>query len=290
MTSTDPRPADVHADSSSRTVAPLRSPDWKRVIGIIGGLGPYAHLEFERHLLRATAERLGRPARDQDYPSWLLSSLPTTPDRTDALLSDGISPLDALVQSASRLSGADFAVIPCNTAHAFLGPLRERVDLPIIDMVDEAAAAALAHVGNDGCIGVLAATGTLHSHLYQNAIAKRAPGARIVTPLDLPDGDNLQESLVMEPIFGALVGGNRAGGGIKSGAFQDPTHLKRLAGPMIAAARKLSDNGAQIILLACTEIPLVLTSDRFDESRLLDPMRAAADASISIALDERSLP
>ena len=267
-----------------------RTPSWKRVIGIIGGLGPYAHLELERHLLAVTAGRLSRPARDQDYPSWLLSCLPATPDRTDALLASGESPLEALVRSASRLNHADFGVIPCNTAHAFLGPLRQRVALPILDMIDEAATHALALVGDTGCVGVLAATGTLHSGLYQSRVEKRAPGATVLTLHDLPDGPNLQEDLVMAPIFGKLVRGDRAGGGIKSGAFQDPREAQRLTNPLVSAARKLKEHGAEVILMACTEIPLVLSSRSFSDCVLIDPMRTAAEASIAIALGERGLP
>ena len=59
---------------------------WKRVIGILGGLGPHAHVEFERLLLARTEAGLDRPARDQDYPPWLLSSVPPTPDRPRAIL------------------------------------------------------------------------------------------------------------------------------------------------------------------------------------------------------------
>jgi aspartate racemase len=131
----------------------LTRPHWKRVIGIMGGLGPHAHIELERLILAATADILGRPAQDQDYPAWILSSVPATPDRTAALLSGGPSPLAALEESARRLCGrfgADFAVIPCNTAHAFLEELRPRVSIPIFDMVTETVKEALERVGPSG--------------------------------------------------------------------------------------------------------------------------------------------
>ena len=86
-----------------------RAGQTRRVIGIAGGMGPHAHLEFERRLLAA----IERPSSDQDYPEWVVSSVPDTPDRTVALLEGGPSPIPSLLRSFERLaaSGADFAVM-----------------------------------------------------------------------------------------------------------------------------------------------------------------------------------
>ncbi len=271
----------------------MNQPSWKHVIGILGGLGPHAHIEFERLLLDATAKVLGRAARDQDYPPWVVSSLPGTPDRTRSLLEGSESPIDAMVESASRLKGAAFGVIPCNTAHAFLEELRRRAPLPFLDMIQVAAERAVERVGSKGTIGVLAASGTLRSELYRKRIEALAPGARVVSPLDLEDGERLQEQLVMEPVFGPFRDGKRAGGGIKSGAFRDPKRREELAAPMREAARKLADAGASLVLTACTEIPLVLSrngSGPLCEVPLLDPMEVAAEEAVEIALGEKPLP
>jgi hypothetical protein len=107
-----------------------------------------------------------------------------------------------------------------------------------------------------------------------------------VSPLDLPDGEELQERLVMEPIFGP----RRAGGGIKSGAFRDPRRREELAEPLREAARRLAAAGAEVVLTACTEIPLVLGRDSVGSIPLLDPMAVAARESIDIALGRRPLP
>jgi aspartate racemase len=269
----------------------MTRPPWKHVIGILGGLGPHAHIEFESLLLDAAGNALGRPAIDQDYPSWVVSSIPATPDRTRALLEGAESPVEALVESASRLSQAAFAVIPCNTAHAFLDEVRRRTRLPFLDMIRITAERAVERVGSRGTIGILAATGTLRADLYRKRIQELAPAARVVSPLDLEGGEELQERLVMEPIFGPLGGeGRRAGGGIKSGAFHDPRKKEELAEPMRVAARKLADSGAQVVLTACTEIPLVLGRESVGQIPLLDPMAVAAEEAIAIALGRKPLP
>ncbi len=95
----------------------------QRLIGIVGGLGPFAHLDFERKLLEAARELTGATA-DQDFPEWVLSSIPQTPDRTEAFLGHAEDPSPVLLRSLERVrrAGADFAVVACNTAHLFLEP------------------------------------------------------------------------------------------------------------------------------------------------------------------------
>ncbi|WP_043115110.1 aspartate/glutamate racemase family protein, partial [Pseudacidovorax intermedius] len=68
-------------------------------IGILGGMGPLATVDFMRKILAAT------PARcDQEHLPLLVSSIPQIPDRTAAFLGEGTSPLPALVSSARRLA------------------------------------------------------------------------------------------------------------------------------------------------------------------------------------------
>lgn len=269
-------------------MASTSSAGWARTIGIVGGLGPYAHIEFERLLLRATERLFGRPLLDQDYPPWILISTPQTPDRTRSIREEGPSPLEALTRSLRQVAGsaefpgADFAVIPCNSAHAWLPQLRQRVGLPILDMVTEAIGVARERSGPQGRIGVLATTGALRAGLF------RSPGDPSI--IALPDldldggGEDLQEQLVMTPIYGPLVEGRRVGGGIKSGNLADSV------APLRRAVAHLARAGARLVLAGCTEIPLVLGREPVDGVLLLDPMQVAADAAVAIAAGRRRLP
>lgn len=283
---------------------PRSEQQFRHVIGIVGGLGPFAHLELERQLLIATARRLGRPPCDQDFPEWIASSIPTTPDRTEALLGDGPSPLPWLERSVRRLcctdaGGADFAVIACNTAHAFLHQLRRRVRVPILDMIEETARAACERVGPNGKVGLLATTGTLQAEIYPKAIARTGACVRAISLLDVRDGEHdgawLQEHLVMEPIYGPKQDGERAGGGIKSGLVDEDeaeaeATRERAAGPLRRAVKLLADHGAELCILACTEIPLALGRAPVEGVPLLDPIEVIASAAIAIAAGDRPVP
>ncbi|MCP4202350.1 MAG: aspartate/glutamate racemase family protein [bacterium] len=265
---------------------------WARVLGIVGGLGPHAHIRFERLLLReAEARALGTVLGDRDYPPFLVSSLPGTPDRTEYVLGRGPSPLPWLERSLRALEaaggagdgvGADFAVIACNAAHVVLPELRAAKILPILDLVSE----TIAHVRGRSAVrtvGLLATTGTLVAGLYQKACA--AHGLDAMSLLDLPGGERLQESLVMASIYGTAKQP-----GIKGGAHRQPEHRDRLQCALERAVALLRDAGGDLVVTACTEIPLVL-SPRGPGSPLgvevVDPLEVAARAAIAVAAGER---
>jgi aspartate racemase len=252
---------------------------WQRVIGIAGGMGPHAHMELERRLLAA----IEHPSSDQDYPEWVVSSVPHTPDRTVALLEGGASPMPWLLRSFERLaSSADFAVLTCITAHAFLDEIRAQVRLPILDIVELTLAEAARRFGPAARIGVLATTGALKGCVYRSSAARVAPALELISLLDLPGGGVLQEELVMRPIYGP--------GGIKCGGDRDletgASHRDTLA----AAARRLAGEGAVCVITGCTEIPLALGREPVDGIPLLDPLDLAARTAVRIARGELPLP
>jgi len=114
----------------------------KRVIGILGGMGPEATVALYKRILDRTPAK-----RDQDHLRVIIDSNPKIPDRTAAIVGKGESPLPMMTEGVRNLErvGADFLIIPCNTAHHWLSELRKAVSIPIIDMVGETAAAVAAH-------------------------------------------------------------------------------------------------------------------------------------------------
>ena len=249
----------------------------ERLIGIVGGLGPFAHIDFERKLLDAASELIGA-RRDQDFPQWVLSSIPQTPDRTEAYFGEADDPTPVLLRSLERLrrAGANFAVVACNTAHLFLERLQEESPLPIVSLIEVTADEA-ARVAPGGSVGLLATSGTLRSRLYHDPLAAR--GLRPVSPFDLEDGEELQLRSVMEPIYGPWVDGLHQGGGIKTdgGSARARALLEEAAGRLVA------DGGADVLVAGCTEIPLALEGAEVAGRPLLDPARLLAAAAVRYA-------
>ena len=201
-----------------------------KIAGVLGGMGPDATVDFMAKVIAAT------PAEtDQDHVRLLVDQNPGVPSRQAALLGNGEDPGPTLAAMAAGLeqAGADFLVMPCNTAHAFAAAIRDAVSIPLVSIIDVTVEACRDH----GTVGLVSTAGCLEANLYQDALV--AAGKTLV----LPDADEVAEMsrLVFE---------------IKHGNRSDDVALR-----MQQTANALVGRGAEVIVAACTEIPLVLTPD-----------------------------
>ena len=200
------------------------------LLGVLGGMGPLATIHFYRTLVTLT------PAgSDQEHLPTVIWSDPTIPDRTRALIGGGRSPLPHLHRGMRHLenAGATAIAIPCNTAHAYVPALTVRADVPIIDMVRATVADCAARLPSGGVIGMLATRGTRYAALYDTAAQE--VGLRVAYP-----NDGAQARLVDPAIAQVKSGGDLVE-----------------AGSLVAqAAQRLTDDGAGVVVGACTEIPV----------------------------------
>lgn len=224
-----------------------------RTIGILGGMGPLATADLYYKIIRATPAR-----RDQEHLHAIIDSDPSIPDRTAALRGTGPDALPGLVQSAQRLelAGADFIVMPCNTAHAFLAGLRAQLRVPVIDMIAETADRVRQDFPAARRIGILAYRGTIETGLYHRALRERG-----LDPLS-PSLD--EQGRLVDAAIDAVKGND----------------TRPVVGRWLAeAGAQLVAAGAEVVLAACTEIPLVLTPAMV-EAPLLDPTQILAEAAV----------
>jgi aspartate racemase len=223
------------------------------VVGVLGGMGPDATARLFQLLIEAT------PAtRDQDHLRILIDNNTKVPDRMAAILGQGADPFPYLEASARTLetAGADFLVMPCNTAHYWLGDLRQRVGVPIVDMVTETAAAVRAHRPALERVGLLATAGARRVRLYEEALSRAGLLALHTTPEE--------QEFIMTAIYEIKAGDRAVGAG-----------LARIG-------RSLLGRGAEGVILGCTELSLV------DEMRelgcpLFDPLVIVARRTVEIA-------
>ena len=229
------------------------------VVGVLGGMGPLATIDFLGKLVAAT------PAdTDQDHVPFVVSAIPQVPDRTQAFRGEGPSPLAAMISSAQRVkaAGAGLAVIACNTAHLWFDDIEDALGLPMIHLVDAALQDAIALAGPGGRIGLLGTDATLASGLYVNRAA--ATGLAPVHWL-LPTAREMIDCV------------ERGIDAVKSGDLA--TGLERLA----RAARRLNDRGADVVILGCTEIPVVL-NDANSPVPVVDATAALARRAVAWSL------
>lgn len=204
-----------------------------KTIGIIGGVGPLATADFLTKLLK-----LAQAPTDQDYPPVIAYSNSLIPDRTKALKGEGESPLEALKETGRTLfeSGAEILCIPCNTAHAWIDEVQADLPVPVVSIIDACVNAIVTHHPQARRIGVLATSGTRMHGLYHRALSQAG-----LEPLHV---NETMQAQVMQAIYGER--------GIKAGFINE-------ARPLLEAAQQsLLDQGAEVIILGCTELPLVL--------------------------------
>ena len=224
------------------------------MIGVLGGMGPAATVDFLAKLIRLT------PAdQDQDHVPVTVLSDPRIPDRMAAVLEGrGPSPLDALRRGIRTLeqAGAACIAIPCNSAHFWYDELLETSNVPILHIADTVLADLARRDGVDSPVGLLATAATLEAGFYQ----ERLSGAGYACTLPAAD---VTASCVLPAI--ALVKRDRAVD----------------AAPLLArAVDHLIERGARSVLLACTELPLALAA-MCDAPPCLDATEALARACIA---------
>ncbi|MEL7646511.1 MAG: amino acid racemase [Sedimentibacter sp.] len=225
-----------------------------KTIGIIGGMGPLAtvHL-YERIVLRTKA------LKDQDHIRVLIDSNTNIPDRTKAIIGDGEDPTVELIKSAKLLEkgGADFLIMPCNTAHYFIDKIQSSVHIPFVNMVQETVKRTVDDFGRDAVVGILATDGTIKSKIYENYYASL--GIKTVVP------QKSQES-VMKFIYDV----------IKKGNYNEGTDL------LFEAVEELKQLEATAFLLGCTELSSAQYLYKFEGS-FINPIEVLTEKSIEFA-------
>lgn len=225
----------------------------KKIIGVLGGYGPKATAEFFSLLINEK-----QVEKDWENLHIILDNNPRIPSRARAYLFDETSPIELMFEGIERLkkSGADFFVCPCNSAHYFLRKEKEKLPLPMLDMVE--VMAELIKEKKLKKIGLIGSEVTALSKMYDSELEKincevihvdNLENVRFVietgkTGLNLPKGKQVLEELIEE----------------------------------------LKNKGAELILFACTELSLVIPVEAYFKGFILDTNTALAQYTVEYSL------
>ena len=231
----------------------------KKNIGIVGGMGPEATADLFLKIIKATPAK-----KDQDHIRVFIDNNTNIPDRTKAILGEGDSPLTAMKDTVSKLKqvGAEILVMPCNTAHYFYNDIATDKDLTFLHMMKETANYIKQQYPHARKIGILATSGTIQSQMYHKALK-----ANDLIPLEPSEND---QTKVMDAIY--------ASWGIKAGNY---TKSKQY---LLEVAQQLIEQGAQVLILGCTEIPLVIKEEDLTLP-IVDATQVLAEAAVKAAFN-----
>ena len=204
-------------------------------IGIIGGLGPEATADYYRRIVSYFHGR----SQSLSTPEIIIYSVDiaelfkfVADKRWDSLGDWLISKLTAL-----KSAGADFAAISANTPHIAFDQVQARSPLPLISIVE----ATLESAKSNGLkkVGLLGTQFTMQSNFFGDSFARE--NIAVVVPNDA-EQEYIHDKLMSE---------------IELGVFNEATRQELAA----IIARMKNRDGIDAVILGCTELPLILSSD-----------------------------
>ncbi|MCK4358465.1 MAG: aspartate/glutamate racemase family protein [Candidatus Cloacimonetes bacterium] len=240
----------------------------KKIVGIVGGVGPYAGIDLTRKIFEQTEAK-----RDQEHlPIALLSIPQEIEDRTLFLLGQtSINPAYAILKIIEKLEemGASVVGIPCNTAHTpqIFDVIVENLkkadsSIKLVHMINEVARFIQENHPQIRNVGVLSTTGTYKTKVYPIILGQK--GMNVILPNDVLQ--DIIHTAIYDPIYG-----------IKAQSNPVTQIAKR---KLIEGINYLQKEGAEAIVLGCTEITIAITDNKIGKTIIIDPTLILARALI----------
>jgi len=224
-----------------------------RLMGVLGGMGPAATIDFLAKVLRATPA-----SSDQEHVPMIVHDVPQIFDRVAPIFAGTDEPLAAMQQGVLRLEGAgvEAIAIACVTAHHWYDRLAATVNVPILHIAD-ASVVKLQTENAPRRLGLLATRGTCKSGFFSQRLAEQG------YDLILPD-----EAIQLH-LDQAIAAVKRA-------------DLVLAAEAAEAAGAAFAKTGIERFLIACTELPIAFAPTRYN-ALAVDSTLALAEACVAFS-------
>ena len=224
----------------------------EKIIGILGGVGPWATVELFRRILEGVSA-----SRDQDYPEIIVYCNSKIPNRIQSIRGEGKDCTDSLQNTAKTLeaSGVDFIIIASCGTHYYYEEVQRAVKIPVLNLIDETSHYIQAHHSKYNKIGLISAAFTIEEGVFHKYFGSEVS-------LISPDID-MQNKVVS------------AIDRVKVGRFESAQQS------FIDVANHLISKGAEIIVYGCTEVSTALSMDDIDVIAV-DPFQIIATKALRI--------
>lgn len=232
----------------------------KKLIGVIGGIGAVASANLYQKMINYMQEKYGA-VYDSEYPPMLIYNL-SMEGFDETGIRDAFSVESQLIDACKKLesTGAELLIIACNTVHCFYDSLVKNLSIPILNIIDETASV----VRSDGVskAGLICSQSTRELCLYQPRFNK--------VGIDIVEMSDEQQEIVNDVIEVVMAG--------KQGQ-NEIINLKDII-------RDLAKQGAEAIILGCTETPLAINQVHTD-IKLYDTIGIIIQAAVDMSLGQR---
>jgi aspartate racemase len=227
-------------------------------IGVVGGIGPESTIDYYRAMIAAYQER--RP--DGSYPAIVISSVDAGAFLGPLMSGDHETVIGVLVAELERLAraGAGCAIIAANSPHVVFAELERRSPLPLVSIV-EAAADEAVRLGRRR-LGLFGTRVTMQGRFYHDVFEPRS--LALVVP------NEQEQAYIHDKYMTELV----------KGVSRPETRERLLA----IVERMKTEAAIDAVILAGTELPLILREPTACDLPLLDTTAIHARAIVAAAL------
>ena len=226
-----------------------------KMLGIIGGVGPESTIEYYQNIIALYRER----QRDGSYPEFIINSVDLKKG-LDFMAANNLTGMaDYLLEEIGKLAraGANFGLISANTPHIVFDEVASKSPIPLISIVEATCEAANARKLKR--LGLFGTRFTMQGTFYPKVFSRE--GIELVAP-DAKDQEYIHDKYLNELVPGKFLPETRDG----LLAIVDRMHAK-------------SDIDG--VILAGTELPLILRDADHKEIPLLDTTRIHCQAAVA---------
>ena len=225
-----------------------------KVLGIVGGMGPESTIEYYRTIIALYRER----KTDGSYPQLIINSIDLKKGMDFIATNNLAGAAEHLLDEIGRLAGAgaEFGLIAANTSHIVFDEVASNSPIPLISIVEASCAAAKARKLKK--LGLFGTRFTMQGTFYSKVFSRE--GIELAVP-EAKDQEYIHDKYLNELVRGKFLQGTRA--------------------ELLAIVDRMKDKiGIDGIILAGTELPLILRDPTHNGIPFLDTMKIHAQAAV----------
>ena len=226
-----------------------------KTLGIIGGLGPESTIDYYQKIIALYRER----TRNGSYPEFIVASVNLRKGLDFMDANDLAGMADYLLQGISKLAraGADFGLISANTPHIVFDDVASKSPIPLISIVEATCAAAKTR--NLKRLALFGTAYTMQGTFYAKVFSRE--GIELLVP-EPNDQDYIHDKYMNELVPGKFLAETRSG-------------------LLAIVDRMKAKSDIDGVILAGTELPLILRDSDQNEIPFLDTTKIHVEAAVT---------
>lgn len=228
-----------------------------KVMGLIGGMSWESSSDYYQIINRLVKNKLG----ESHSCKCIMYSVDF--DEIERLQHKGewdvLSAMMINIAKSLEIAGAEFIVICTNTMHIMADEIKESINIPLLHIAD--AAAEQIRLKKIKRVGLLGTKFTMGQGFYVQRI-KDHYGIEVIVP-EVDDQNMIHNIIYSELVRGIIKPGSKS--------------------KYIEIINKLADNGAEGIILGCTEIPMLIKQEDVSIP-VFDTTKIHAEYAVDFAL------